>query len=153
MFLRRALLAPFGYALRAGRDSPLRADAIGINVFNVQWMAFVLAGLVCGVAGALFAFSKGTIAPDVIQVSRSIDGLVMVLLGGVQTMAGPVVGAALFTWLQDLLARDFQYWHAALGVAILVLVLIFPLGVAGSAQRLFARFISRNAAPVNEAGA
>lgn len=139
LFLWRVLLAPFGYALRAGRDSPLRADAIGINVFNYQWAAFVLAGAVCGLAGSLFAFSKGTIAPDVISVSRSIDGLVMVLLGGVQTLAGPVVGAALFTWLQDAVSREFQYWRAALGIAILLLVLVFPLGVAGSIKRLFHR--------------
>ena len=139
LFLWRVLLAPFGYALRAGRDSPLRADAIGIDVFSYQWMAFVLAGAVCGVAGSLFAFSKGTIAPDVIHVGRSIDGLVMVLLGGVQTLAGPVVGAALFTWLQDAVAREFQYWRAALGVAILLLVMVFPLGVAGSIKRLLGR--------------
>ena len=136
LFLWRVLLSPFGYALRAGRDSPLRADAIGIDVFRVQWAAFVLAGLVCGVAGALFAFSKGSIAPEAISVGRSIDGLVMVLLGGLQTMSGPVVGAALFTWLQDLIAREFQYWRAALGFTILLLVLAFPQGVAGSILRL-----------------
>ena len=139
LFLWRVLLAPFGYALRAGRDSPLRADAIGIDVFRVQWAGFVLAGIVCGVAGALFAFSKGSIAPEAIGVGRSIDGLVMVLLGGVQTMAGPVVGAALFTWLQDLIAREFQYWRAALGFTILILVLVFPQGVAGSVKRLFGK--------------
>jgi branched-chain amino acid transport system permease protein len=139
LFLWRILLAPFGYALRAGRDSPLRADAIGIDVFRVQWAAFVLAGVVCGVAGALFAFSKGSIAPEAISVGRSIDGLVMVLLGGVQTLAGPVVGASLFTWLQDLIAREFQYWRAALGFTILVLVLVFPQGVAGSIKRMFAK--------------
>ena len=139
LFLWRVLLAPFGYALRAGRDSPLRADAIGIDVFRVQWAAFVLAGVVCGVAGALFAFSKGSIAPEAISVGRSIDGLVMVLLGGVQTLAGPVVGASLFTWLQDLIAREFQYWRAALGFTILVLVLVFPQGVAGSIKRMFVK--------------
>ena len=139
LLLWRALLSPFGYALRAGRDSPLRADAIGIDVFRIQWAGFVLAGIVCGVAGALFAFSKGSIAPEAIGVGRSIDGLVMVLLGGVQTMAGPVVGAALFTWLQDLIAREFQYWRAALGFTILILVLAFPQGVAGSIKRVFGK--------------
>jgi len=137
--LWRVLLAPFGFALRAGRDSPLRADAIGIDVFRTQWMGFVLAGAICGMAGGLFAFSKGSISPEAISVGRSIDGLVMVLLGGVQTLAGPVVGAVLFTWLQDLIAREFQYWRAALGFAILVLVLVFPLGVAGSIKRLFVK--------------
>ncbi|MBL8381812.1 MAG: ABC transporter permease [Burkholderiales bacterium] len=139
LLLWRVLLAPFGYAMRAGRDSPLRADAIGIDVFRVQWKAFMLAGLVCGVAGGLFAFSKGSISPEAIGVGRSIDGLIMVLLGGVQTLAGPVVGAGLFTWLSDLIAREFAYWRAALGLTILVLVLAFPLGVAGSVKRLFAR--------------
>lgn len=142
LFLWRVLLAPFGYALRAGRDSPLRADAIGINVFQTQWMGFVLAGAICGVAGGLFAFSKGSIAPEAISVGRSIDGLVMVLLGGIQTLSGPVVGAALFTWLQDLIAREFQYWRAALGFTILVLVLAFPLGVAGSIKRLFEKEVT-----------
>ena len=139
LLLWRVLLAPFGYALRAGRDSTLRADAIGIDVFRTQWMGFVLAGAICGVAGGLFAFSKGSISPETIGVGRSIDGLVMVLLGGVQTLAGPVVGAALFTWLQDLIAREFQYWRAALGIVILVLVMVFPLGVAGSIKRLFVK--------------
>ena len=54
-------------------------------------------------------------------------------------MLGPVVGAALFTWLQDLIAREFEYWRAALGLTILVLVLAFPQGVAGSIKRMFAR--------------
>ena len=108
-------------------------------MFRVQWAGFVLAGAICGVAGALFAFSKGSIAPEAISVGRSIDGLVMVLLGGVQTMAGPVVGASLFTWLQDLIAREFQYWRAALGLTILVLVLAFPQGVAGSIKRMFVK--------------
>jgi branched-chain amino acid transport system permease protein len=71
--LRRILFSPFGYAMRAGRDSPLRADAIGIDVKRVQWVAFILAGTVAGVAGALFAFSKGSISPEGLHVGKSID--------------------------------------------------------------------------------
>ncbi len=133
--LRRVLFSPFGYAMRAGRDSPLRADAIGIDVKRVQWMAFVLAGTVAGLAGALFAFSKGSISPESLHVGKSIDGLVMVLLGGVQTLAGPLVGAVSFTWLHDTVARNTEYWRAMLGGIILVLVLLFPQGIAGYAQR------------------
>ena len=59
LLLRRILFAPFGYAMRAGRDSPLRAEAIGINVKRVHWLAFAIAGTVCGVAGGIFAFAKG----------------------------------------------------------------------------------------------
>jgi branched-chain amino acid transport system permease protein len=133
--LRRVLFSPFGYAMRAGRDSPLRADAIGIDVKRVQWVAFVLAGTVAGLAGALFAFSKGSISPEGLHVGKSIDGLVMVLLGGVQTLAGPLVGAVSFTWLHDTVARNTEYWRAMLGGIILVLVLLFPQGIAGYAQR------------------
>ena len=87
------LFAPFGYAMRAGRDSPLRAEAIGINVKRVHWIGFAIAGLFGGLAGALFAFAKGSISPETIAVGRSVDGMVMVLLGGLQTLVGPVVGA------------------------------------------------------------
>jgi branched-chain amino acid transport system permease protein len=133
------LFAPFGYALRAGRDSPLRADAIGIDVRRVQWAGFVVAGACAGLAGGLYAFSKGSISPDsTMAVSRSIDALVMVLLGGVQTLSGPVVGAAVFTWLQDTIARGTDYWRAVLGIAILVLVLAFPQGIVGAARGWFA---------------
>lgn len=131
VLLRRVLMSPFGYAMRAVRDSRLRADAIGIDAVGVHWAGFVLAGLICGLAGALFAFSKGSISPEVIGVGRSIDGLVMVLLGGIQTLAGPLVGASVFTWLHDTVARQTDYWRALLGFTILVLVLAFPQGIAG----------------------
>lgn len=134
--LRRMLHSPFGYAMRAGRDSFLRADAIGIDVKRIQWTAFVIAGLFAGLAGALFAFSKGSISPESLHVGKSIDALVMVLLGGVQTLSGPVVGAAVFTWLHDTVARSTEYWRAMLGAIMLILVLLFPQGIAGFARQL-----------------
>ena len=129
--MRGMLFSPFGYALRAGRDSPLRAEAVGLHVARLQWAAFAVAGVFAGVAGALFAFAKGTISPETVAVGRSIDGLVMVLLGGVQSLAGPIVGAAAFTWLQDTIIRSTDYWRAVLGGVILLLVLAFPQGLAG----------------------
>jgi branched-chain amino acid transport system permease protein len=130
--LRRFLFAPFGYAMRAGRDSPLRAEAIGIDVKRVHWLGFAVAGTVCGVAGGLFAFAKGSISPETIHVGRSIDGLVMVLLGGIQTLSGPIVGASAFALLQDTIMRQTEYWRALLGAIILLLVLVFPRGIVGS---------------------
>ena len=128
--------ASFGYALRAARDSPMRAAAIGIDVRATQWRGFVLAGAFAGLAGGLFAFSKGSISPDVLAIPRSVDALVVVLLGGLNALAGPLVGAAAFTWLQDALARATDYWRAATGAIILVLVLMFPAGIGGALQRL-----------------
>jgi len=146
LLLRRVLFSPFGYALRAGRDSVLRADAIGIDVQRMQWLAFVLAGGVAGLAGALYAFSKGSISPESMSVGKSVDGLVMVLLGGVQTLAGPVVGAFGLTWLHDVVARNTDYWRAMLGAVILILVLLFPQGIAGAAQMWWGRWRAKNAA-------
>ena len=137
--LRSLLFSPLGYALRASRDSALRADAIGIDVRRIQWTAFVIAGLFAGLAGALFAFSKGGVAPDAMSVTKSVDALVMVLLGGVQTLAGPVVGAAAFTWLHDTVARNTEYWRALMGATMLILVLLAPQGIAGYAQLLWSR--------------
>lgn len=139
LLLRRFLFAPFGYAMRAGRDSPLRAEAIGIDVKRVHWLAFAIAGGICGVAGGLFAFAKGSISPETISVGRSIDGLVMVLLGGIQTLTGPIVGASLYAVLQDTVMRQTEYWRALLGIIILVLVLAFPQGIVGAVARLFSK--------------
>jgi branched-chain amino acid transport system permease protein len=135
----RIVASPFGYALRASRDSPLRAAAIGIDVRAQQWTAFIVAGAFAGLAGALFAFSKGSISPETLSVPRSVDGLVMVLLGGVQTLTGPVLGAALFTWLEDAVSREIAYWRAAIGTVILLLVLAFPQGIEGTFKKWFSR--------------
>jgi branched-chain amino acid transport system permease protein len=134
--LWRIVASPFGHALRGTRDSPLRAEAIGIDVRAQQWTAFIVAGSFAGLAGSLYAFSKGSISPETLSVPRSVDGLVMVLLGGVQSLAGPVWGAALFTWLEDSVSREIAYWRAAIGVVILLLVLAFPQGIAGLFKRL-----------------
>jgi branched-chain amino acid transport system permease protein len=134
--LWRIVASPFGHALRSTRDSPLRAEAIGINVRAQQWTAFIVAGSFAGLAGSLYAFSKGSISPETLSVPRSVDGLVMVLLGGMQSLAGPVWGAALFTWLEDSVSREIAYWRAAIGAVILLLVLAFPQGIAGLFKRL-----------------
>jgi branched-chain amino acid transport system permease protein len=138
--LWRVLFSPFGYALRAGRDSPLRAEAIGIDLRRHQWMAFVLVGTWAGLAGAVYAFSKGSISPSVISIGQSTDALVMVLLGGVETLTGPVVGGALFTWLRDELSRRTDFWRAVLGLVILLIVLVFPQGLVGGVKALFLRW-------------
>ncbi len=137
--LWRIIGSPLGYALRASRDSALRAEALGIHVRRQQWAAFVIAGAFAGLAGALFAYAKGSISPETLSVPRSVDGLVMVLLGGVQSLAGPVWGAALFTWLEDSVSREIAYWRAAIGAIILLLVLAFPLGLGGAWRRWFSR--------------
>lgn len=142
-FLRRVLYAPFGYALRAGRDSPLRSDAIGIDVRRHQWLAFMLAGAMAGVAGALFVFSKGSVFPDIMTIPQSIDGLMMVLLGGVKTLTGPIVGAVTLQLLEDQISR-LEFWRAILGAAIIFLVIAFPQGIVGFLSERFKRTEARS---------
>jgi branched-chain amino acid transport system permease protein len=141
LLMRRFLFSGFGYAMRAGRDSVLRAEAIGIDVKRVHWFAFTIAGTICGIAGCLFAFAKGSISPEILNVGTSINALVMVLLGGIQTLTGPIVGAAVFTMLQDTIMRQTLFWRALLGGIILVLVLAFPQGIVGTMSRLKARLV------------
>lgn len=132
--LRRMIFAPFGHALRAGRDSPLRAEAIGIHVRHHQWAAFTVAGACAGLAGGLYVYSKGSIFPDAMAIPQSVDVLVMVLLGGIQTLSGPLLGAAVFTWLHDELSR-LEYWRLLLGLTLILMVVLFPHGLGGIARQ------------------
>jgi branched-chain amino acid transport system permease protein len=135
LLLRRILYAPFGYALRATRDSALRAEAIGLPTTRLRLGAFIIAGAAAGLSGALSAFSKGSVFPATISIGRSVDALLMVLLGGVQTIAGPIVGALAYTGLYDALLLTTNAWRLALGAAIVALVLAFPQGIAGAVQQ------------------
>jgi branched-chain amino acid transport system permease protein len=148
--LRIIIFSPFGYALRAARDSDLRSEAIGIDRRRMQWRAFVIAGAGAGLAGALFAFLKGSVFPDTMGVSTSIDGLVMVLLGGVETVSGPIVGAVVYKLLSIWLVSHTDYSKLVLGLIIIGLVLLFPKGIAGSIRLPRAR---RVAAPRGKAAA
>jgi branched-chain amino acid transport system permease protein len=137
LFLRRVVFSPFGYALRAARDSAVRSDAIGIDVRRQQWAAFVLAGAAAGLAGVLHAYHKGSVFPNVLAIPQSVDALVMVLLGGLQTLSGPVVGAAVYHSLLAEVMRSTEYWRAIVGTVIVLLVVAFPQGIAGSVRSLF----------------
>jgi branched-chain amino acid transport system permease protein len=128
--------SPFGFALRAARDAAHRAEALGIDVHRRRWRAFALAGAFAGLAGGLYAFSKGSISPETLAIGRSVDVLVMLLLGGLNAVLGPVLGAGVLVWLQDTLPRVTEYWRALVGAGILVLVIAFPQGIGGAWSRI-----------------
>lgn len=140
LFIRHVLFSPFGYGARACRDSSMRAASIGIDVKHQQWLAFTFAGVMAGIAGGLFVFSKGSVFPDEMSIARSFDGLLAVMLGGVKTLTGPITGGAAFSWLHDALAR-FEYWRLVLGLMIIGIVMIFPHGISGSLRRTFGHWI------------
>ena len=139
VLLRHGIYAPFGYTLRAARDSRERADAVGIDVRTHRWLAFAIAGAAAGLAGGLFAFAKGSIDPTLISIPMSIDFLVMTLLGGVETVAGPLVGAAAFHSIRDVLMPLTDHWRLLLGLAIIAIVLAMPRGIVGGVLILRAR--------------
>ncbi|MFC0284019.1 ABC transporter permease [Camelimonas abortus] len=146
---RALIFAPFGYALRATRDSDARAATIGLRPGLMRWLAFVVAGAGAGLAGALFAFLKGSVFPDVLGIPVSVDALVMALLGGVQTTLGPLVGAVAWKALSIWLLSQTQWSKLALGIIILCVVLVFPGGLAGVAGQWRDRRRARGAAPAD----
>ena len=137
--LRYFIFTPFGYTMRACRDSALRVDSIGIDLRRHQWFAFTLAGVFAGLAGGIYVFSKGSVFPDEMAIPRSFDFLFMVLLGGVERLFGPIAGAAAFTWLHDKIAR-IDFWQLILGGIFILLVVAFPRGIAGSIYNRWGRY-------------
>lgn len=137
--LRHVIYAPFGATLRAARDSEQRADAIGVDVRMHRWLGFTLAGTAAGLAGGLYAFSKGSIDPTLLGIPMSVDFLAMILLGGIQTVMGSLVGAAAFHAIKDVFMPLTDYWRFLLGASIIALVLLFPRGLGGAYAQLRAR--------------
>jgi branched-chain amino acid transport system permease protein len=133
--LRRVLSAPFGVLLRAARDSEPRALALGLPVAAMRVAAFALAGALAGLGGAVFAFSRGSVDPTLLAIPQSVDLLAMLLLGGVQAVAGPLAGAVALHGLKDAVMPLTDLWRLLLGVAILLLVVAFPRGLAGAWRR------------------
>jgi branched-chain amino acid transport system permease protein len=131
LLLRLVAASPFGLTLRAARDHARRAEALGVNVRALQWAAFVVAGFVAGLGGAIFAFLKGSVFPVYTETPMSVQPLVMVLLGGVGSSAGPLLGSAVYKLLDTVITRYTDYWQLVLGAILLFLVLVFPRGLAG----------------------
>ena len=145
--LHRIMHAPFGYALRASRDSAARAAAVGIDVAPLRWFAFVVAGAAAGLAGGLYAFSKGSIDPTLLAIPQSVDFLAMLLLGGIQHMAGALVGAATLHAFKAIALPLTDMWRSVLGLTIIAVVLLTPQGIAGGIARLARRTRITSAAP------
>lgn len=136
LVLRHLVFAPFGYALRAGRDSSLRSEALGIDVRLHRWAALIVSGAFAGLSGGLHALQKGSVFPESFGVPQSIDALIVILMGGVQTLVGPVVGAAAYFGIRTEIMRYVgDNWQFVLGVAIILMVMLFPQGIAGFVKR------------------
>lgn len=135
LLLAQLQRSPFGAVLRAGRDNETRAEAIGLWIARQRWLAFAVAGAAAGLAGGLYAYLKGSVFPDALAIPLSVDALVMLLLGGVQTLAGPLVGAVVYKVLHSELISQTDHWRLVIGLIIVILVSAFPFGIVGMLQR------------------
>ncbi len=128
--------SPFGYTLQSIRDNPQRSEAIGISLRRYRWLSFVVSGVFAGIAGALFATFNWAVAPTELDWTKSAEPVVMTLLGGPHLFAGPIVGAAIFTFFQFYVGKHTLFWALTMGVVILFVVRVMPGGVCGFVWQL-----------------
>ncbi|NNF99902.1 MAG: branched-chain amino acid ABC transporter permease [Desulfobacteraceae bacterium] len=131
LLTRRIIRSPFGAVLEAIRENEERAAFIGINVRMYKLFGWMLACMLAGVAGALFILYKGYIGPTTMSAFAGAGVLMMVLLGGLGTLWGPLVGAAIFIYIQDYISTMTEHWEIYLGMVVVLLVLFLPTGFVG----------------------
>jgi branched-chain amino acid transport system permease protein len=135
---RRLVGSRFGMALRGSRSNPRRMAALGFPTFRYRLTAFVIAGAVGGLAGALLANQTLFLSPAIMHWTRSGEIMMMVILGGMGTLFGPVLGAVAYLLLENVLSGLTEHWQAVLGPLLVLLVLFSRggiLGLLGTAER------------------
>jgi branched-chain amino acid transport system permease protein len=133
--LARLVRSSMGAALQAGRDAPLRAMASGLQVRTLNNRVFLLSAILAGLAGSLWAISKGAVFPSVASVAKSVDALMIVLLGGVHHVLGALSGSAFLVGVGSEMGRHFEYWRGFLGLLIMLLMVFAPEGIWGWRRR------------------
>jgi branched-chain amino acid transport system permease protein len=128
----RILASPFGAVLEAIRENENRARACGYDVQMTKWLAFVISGFFCGLAGALNAIHLSIVPIEILNYQMSGQVVMMALLGGMGTFFGPFVGAIVFLLLEDIVTTMTSHWQLILGLVFMACVLFFPKGVWGS---------------------
>jgi branched-chain amino acid transport system permease protein len=131
--------SPFGKALQAIRDNETRARFIGIQIRRYRFVAFLVSGVFTGIAGALWVPLNGLTTPDILYWPFSGEIVFMTVLGGFRNFTGPIVGAIAFNYLKTYAVGFTVYWQALLGVVLVILVLVLPTGIVGTAKLLAAR--------------
>jgi branched-chain amino acid transport system permease protein len=131
--------SPFGLALLGIRENATRAEFAGVDVRSHRLAAFVLSASFAGLAGALEALLESNARPFMAHWTHSSEPILVTLLGGLGTLAGPLVGSLLFIAIREAIQRFTQEWMLAFGVVLLVIIAAFRGGVVGTARQLLAR--------------
>ncbi|MEK6718606.1 MAG: branched-chain amino acid ABC transporter permease [candidate division NC10 bacterium] len=132
LVLWRVVRSPFGHVLRGIQENEGRMEAVGYAVQRYKLVAFVIAGMIGGVAGALYTQLNLTISPDAFFWTTSGEALLMVIIGGTGTLWGAVLGAAAFILLQSLVSSYTERWMLILGLTFILFVLFAPGGIVGA---------------------
>ncbi|HEY5676254.1 MAG TPA: branched-chain amino acid ABC transporter permease [Myxococcales bacterium] len=130
--------SPFGKALQAIRDNETRARFVGLQIRRYRFVAFLVSGVFTGIAGALWVPLNGLTTPDSMHWTFSGEIVFMAVLGGFRNFTGPIVGAIVFNYLKTYAVGFTVYWQAFLGVVLVILVLVLPTGIVGTARMLWA---------------
>ncbi len=131
----RLVNSRFGRVLRGLKDNELRMRALGYRPLPYQLTAFCISGALCGLAGAMLANLTEFVSPSMMHWSRSGQLMVMVIMGGMNTLVGPVVGAGALLLMEELLISYTEHWQLFLGPILVLLVLFFKRGLAGIFSR------------------
>jgi branched-chain amino acid transport system permease protein len=129
LLIRTLVRSPFGHALAAARDNERRALSLGYSVFRVRLTAFVISAMIAGLAGYFSAAQFGFIAPQMLGWHLSATVLVMVVLGGMSSVLGPIIGAFALIGLEELLKSSVEHWKLVKGLVIIALVFLLPGGL------------------------
>jgi branched-chain amino acid transport system permease protein len=139
LLLRMILASPFGQVIRGIKSNETRAQALGFAVFRYKLASFVLAGALAGLAGYFSAAQFGVVNPDLFGWRSSGLVLMMVILGGIGTLHGPILGAFALVLLEDALSAATRHWLLPMGLVIILAVLLLPQGISGVLQQFSAR--------------
>jgi branched-chain amino acid transport system permease protein len=130
--------SPFAKALQAIRDNETRARFVGLRIRSYRFVAFLVSGVFTGIAGALWVPLNGLVTPDAMVWTFSGEIVFMTVLGGFRNFTGPIVGAIVYNFLKDYAVGFTVYWQTFMGVILIVLVLVLPTGIVGSAKLIAA---------------
>jgi len=134
--LRVLLRSPFGHAIQGIRVNEHRMRSLGFATFRYKLMSFVIAGALAGLAGYFDAAQFGFVNPDLFGWRQSGIALMMVILGGMGTLYGPILGAFALVLVQEVLTDLTRHWLLAMGLFIILAVLLLPDGIAGLRHQL-----------------